>query len=118
VQDIEVVINYDFPAGFQGVEDYVHRIGRTARGTADGKVCARFLRRLCVLFYICYTSCRKVAFASHSRLRQAITFFTSGDSKRATQVYPQPSCPYRHLRMFLTIPSVDWSSQACRPSCP
>ncbi len=39
-QDIEVVINYDFPAGFQGVEDYVHRIGRTARGTAEGKVCA------------------------------------------------------------------------------
>jgi hypothetical protein len=38
VQDIEVVINYDFPAGFQGVEDYVHRIGRTARGTAEGKV--------------------------------------------------------------------------------
>jgi hypothetical protein len=37
-QDIEVVINYDFPAGFQGVEDYVHRIGRTARGTAEGVV--------------------------------------------------------------------------------
>ena len=43
LQDIEVVINYDFPAGFQGVEDYVHRIGRTARGTADGKVGPRFL---------------------------------------------------------------------------
>ncbi len=53
------MINYDFPAGFQGVEDYVHRIGRTARGTADGK---------------------------------AITFFTSGDSKRATQVLPPPPC--------------------------
>ncbi len=38
LQDIEVVINYDFPAGFQGVEDYVHRIGRTARGTAEGVV--------------------------------------------------------------------------------
>jgi ATP-dependent RNA helicase DDX5/DBP2 len=32
VKDIQVVINYDFPAGTNGVEDYVHRIGRTARG--------------------------------------------------------------------------------------
>jgi ATP-dependent RNA helicase DDX5/DBP2 len=32
VKDIQVVINYDFPAGQNGVEDYVHRIGRTARG--------------------------------------------------------------------------------------
>jgi ATP-dependent RNA helicase DDX5/DBP2 len=37
VKDIEVVINYDFPAGTNGVEDYVHRIGRTARGEASGK---------------------------------------------------------------------------------
>ena len=35
VKDIMVVINYDFPAGQNGVEDYVHRIGRTARGTAE-----------------------------------------------------------------------------------
>ncbi len=31
VKDIQVVINFDFPSG---VEDYVHRIGRTARGDA------------------------------------------------------------------------------------
>eukprot|EP01039_Chlorochromonas_danica_P001457 gene1457-1585_t len=37
VKDIEVVINYDFPGGMNGVEDYVHRIGRTARGGAEGK---------------------------------------------------------------------------------
>lgn len=53
VKDIQVVINYDFPSGTNGVEDYVHRIGRTARGGAEGK---------------------------------AFTFFTSDDSKRATQL--------------------------------
>jgi ATP-dependent RNA helicase DDX5/DBP2 len=37
VKDIEVVINYDFPAGSSGVEDYVHRIGRTGRAGAAGK---------------------------------------------------------------------------------
>jgi ATP-dependent RNA helicase DDX5/DBP2 len=37
VKDIEVVINYDFPGGINGVEDYVHRIGRTARAGAEGK---------------------------------------------------------------------------------
>jgi len=37
VKDIDTVINYDFPAGQNGVEDYVHRIGRTARGGAEGK---------------------------------------------------------------------------------
>lgn len=36
VKDIQVVINYDFPGGVNGVEDYVHRIGRTARGDAEG----------------------------------------------------------------------------------
>ena len=36
VKDIQVVINYDFPSGNSGVEDYVHRIGRTARGGKDG----------------------------------------------------------------------------------
>ncbi|KAI8031230.1 hypothetical protein LOK49_LG01G04012 [Camellia lanceoleosa] len=33
VKDIRVVINYDFPTG---VEDYVHRIGRTGRAGASG----------------------------------------------------------------------------------
>ncbi|KAK8710242.1 hypothetical protein V6N13_145576 [Hibiscus sabdariffa] len=33
IKDIKVVINYDFPTG---VEDYVHRIGRTGRAGATG----------------------------------------------------------------------------------
>ncbi|CAH9142249.1 unnamed protein product, partial [Cuscuta epithymum] len=33
VRDVRVVINYDFPTG---VEDYVHRIGRTGRAGATG----------------------------------------------------------------------------------
>ncbi|TYK00823.1 DEAD-box ATP-dependent RNA helicase 46 [Cucumis melo var. makuwa] len=33
IKDIRVVINYDFPSG---VEDYVHRIGRTGRAGATG----------------------------------------------------------------------------------
>ncbi|XP_078175239.1 DEAD-box ATP-dependent RNA helicase 14-like [Carex rostrata] len=33
VKDIKVVVNYDFP---NGVEDYVHRIGRTGRAGATG----------------------------------------------------------------------------------
>ncbi|KAK9080091.1 hypothetical protein SSX86_001766 [Deinandra increscens subsp. villosa] len=33
VKDVRVVINYDFP---NGVEDYVHRIGRTGRAGATG----------------------------------------------------------------------------------
>ncbi|XP_010029150.1 DEAD-box ATP-dependent RNA helicase 14 isoform X2 [Eucalyptus grandis] len=33
IKDIRVVINYDFPTG---VEDYVHRIGRTGRAGASG----------------------------------------------------------------------------------
>jgi len=34
VKDIKCVVNYDFPSN---IEDYVHRVGRTARGTkAEG----------------------------------------------------------------------------------
>ena len=36
VKDIDTVINFDFPIGSDGVENYVHRIGRTARGDAKG----------------------------------------------------------------------------------
>jgi len=36
VQDIKVVVNYDFPDGRGGVEDYVHRIGRTGRAGKKG----------------------------------------------------------------------------------
>ncbi len=35
VKDVAAVINYDFP---NGVEDYVHRIGRTGRAGATGKL--------------------------------------------------------------------------------
>lgn len=34
ITDIHHVFNYDFPAN---IEDYIHRIGRTARGSASGK---------------------------------------------------------------------------------
>lgn len=36
VKGIGVVINYDMPGGVNGVEDYVHRIGRTGRAGAKG----------------------------------------------------------------------------------
>lgn len=37
ITDIECVINFDFPVGKSaGVENYVHRIGRTARGNRTG----------------------------------------------------------------------------------
>mmetsp|Transcript_10378 Transcript_10378/g.15937 ORF Transcript_10378/g.15937 Transcript_10378/m.15937 type:complete len:598 (+) Transcript_10378:113-1906(+) len=36
VKDVGVVINFDMPAGTNGVEDYVHRIGRTGRAGQKG----------------------------------------------------------------------------------
>ena len=30
------MVNYDFPVGVSGIESYVHRIGRTARGNNSG----------------------------------------------------------------------------------
>ncbi|GFY87202.1 DEAD box RNA helicase 1 [Actinidia rufa] len=39
VKDIRVVINYDFPTG---IEDYVHRIGRTGRAGATGEAYSFF----------------------------------------------------------------------------
>ena len=36
VKDVGLVVNYDMPAGVNGVEDYVHRIGRTGRAGAKG----------------------------------------------------------------------------------
>ena len=36
VKDVGVVVNYDMPAGQNGVEDYVHRIGRTGRAGNKG----------------------------------------------------------------------------------
>lgn len=36
VKDVGAVINYDMPTGVNGVEDYVHRIGRTGRAGSKG----------------------------------------------------------------------------------
>jgi len=36
IRDVGVVINYDFPDGRGGIEDYVHRIGRTGRAGKKG----------------------------------------------------------------------------------
>lgn len=36
VKDVGVVVNYDMPSGVNGIEDYVHRIGRTGRAGAKG----------------------------------------------------------------------------------
>ena len=36
VKDVGVVVNYDMPVGVNGVEDYIHRIGRTGRAGAKG----------------------------------------------------------------------------------
>jgi len=41
VKDINYVINYDFP---KEIESYIHRIGRTARGTASGTAYSFFTR--------------------------------------------------------------------------
>ena len=40
------MICYDFPKpkGETGIEDFVHRIGRTARGGAEGKAITFFTR--------------------------------------------------------------------------
>jgi ATP-dependent RNA helicase DDX5/DBP2 len=46
VKDISHVICYDFPKpkGLGGIEDFVHRIGRTARGGREGKAITFFTR--------------------------------------------------------------------------
>ncbi|KAL3624735.1 DEAD-box ATP-dependent RNA helicase 46 [Castilleja foliolosa] len=44
IKDIRVVVNFDFP---NGVEDYVHRIGRTGRAGATG-VAYTFLCEACI----------------------------------------------------------------------
>jgi ATP-dependent RNA helicase DDX5/DBP2 len=36
VKDVGAVVNYDMPTGVNGVEDYVHRIGRTGRAGNKG----------------------------------------------------------------------------------
>jgi len=44
IDGITHVINYDFPAGHGAVEDYVHRIGRTGRGTKTGEAITFLVR--------------------------------------------------------------------------
>lgn len=36
VKDVRVVVNYDMPAEFNGVKDYVHHIGRTGHAGSKG----------------------------------------------------------------------------------
>ncbi|KAJ1454247.1 P-loop containing nucleoside triphosphate hydrolase protein [Pelagophyceae sp. CCMP2097] len=36
ITDVSDVINYDFPGGSHGIEDYIHRIGRTGRAGKTG----------------------------------------------------------------------------------
>mmetsp|Transcript_8350 Transcript_8350/g.21911 ORF Transcript_8350/g.21911 Transcript_8350/m.21911 type:complete len:197 (-) Transcript_8350:360-950(-) len=43
VKDVTTVINYDYPPS--GVEDYIHRIGRTGRAGASGQAYTFFPRR-------------------------------------------------------------------------
>jgi len=45
IDGITHVINYDFPAGNGAVEDYVHRIGRTGRGSNLGTAITLFTRK-------------------------------------------------------------------------
>ncbi len=45
MKDVGVVVNYDMPAGVNGVEDYVHRIGRTGRAGAKGKAITFFTQK-------------------------------------------------------------------------
>ena len=45
VPNVSHVINYDFPAGTDAVEDYVHRIGRTGRGNNTGEAITFFTRK-------------------------------------------------------------------------
>jgi len=42
VKDVQCVINFDFP---NNIEDYIHRIGRTGRGGADGLAFSFFTTR-------------------------------------------------------------------------
>lgn len=42
VKDVGVVVNYDMPAGQNGIEDYVHRIGRTGRAGKKGEAITFF----------------------------------------------------------------------------
>lgn len=44
VKDVGVVINYDMPTGTNGVEDYVHRIGRTGRAGNKGEAYTFFTK--------------------------------------------------------------------------
>jgi ATP-dependent RNA helicase DDX5/DBP2 len=44
VKDVGAVVNYDMPTGVNGVEDYVHRIGRTGRAGNKGSAHTFFTR--------------------------------------------------------------------------
>ena len=50
IKDVEAVVNFDFP---QGVEDYIHRIGRTGRAGRKGEALTLFtqVRMLFLAFF-------------------------------------------------------------------
>ena len=55
VKDVAAVINFDVP---NGVEDYVHRIGRTGRAGATGVAfCTTLMSSLCIEFGITLSLC-------------------------------------------------------------
>jgi len=45
IREVEIVINYDFPDGRGGIEDYVHRIGRTGRAGKKGIAYTFFMQK-------------------------------------------------------------------------
>lgn len=101
IPDVGLVINYDLP---QDAEDYVHRIGRTARAGADGDAVS-----LCCEHY-CYALPDIEAFIGHKipvaalpepapaiapprRAGHAVSPESAGDSPRPTRRRRTPTGP-------------------------
>ena len=79
-QDIEVVINYDFPLGASGIESYVHRIGRTARAHNKGSAYTFFTQRdgrMAAELSALLVRCRQVYISYCDKIRM-ISFVLNG----------------------------------------